>query len=256
MNILFQKQFSSLIRFVKPSDDHSVICLEQISETITSPRYHIVDLRSFKLNAENVSVKNSKTLVLKSVTSTHLILNEYHNGKNPDHATAIAYDYKRKRIEWEKENFRILEVNGELIKAPHEHFENRLSYWDVKTGQKIEASEEKNIQSNKTESFPLLYPENSEHFGSFSKFIHEKKGHKPTICCEYLEVGKLMILSYYYFENKTLTNVLLIANSDGEILDTINLGKNLKGIGKDTFFVLENKLIFISNKNTLNIYEV
>lgn len=256
MNILFQKQFSSLIRIVKPSDDYTVICLEQISESIPSPQYHIVDLRTFKLNAENISVKNSKTLVLKSVTDTHLILNEYHNGKNPDHATAIAYDYKTKKIEWEKQNFRILEVNGELIKAPHKHFENRFSYWNVKTGQIIEESKEKKIQTNKTESFPLLYPENSEHFGSFSKFISEKTGQNPTICCEYLEVEKIMILSYYYLKNKTLTNVLLIANSKGDILVTINLGENLKGIGKDTFFVIENKLIFISNKNTLNIYEV
>ncbi len=256
MNILFQKQFSSLIRFVKPSDDHTVICLEQISESLPSPQYHVVDLQSFTLNAENISVKNSKTLVLKSITSSHLILNEYHNGKNPDHATAMVYDYKRKIIEWEKENFRILEINGEVIKSPHQHFENRFSYWNVKTGQIIDEPATTNLKSNKTESFPLLYPENSEHFGSFSKFINEKTGHVPAICCEYLEVEKLMILSYYFFENKTLTNVLLIANSDGEILDTINLGENLKGIGKDTFFVLENKLVFISNKNTLNIYEV
>jgi len=65
-----------------------------------------------------------------------------------------------------------------------------------------------------------------------------------------------MILSYYFHKNKTLGNVLLVANSEGEVLCTINLGENLKGIGKDTFFVLENKLVFISNKNTLNIYEV
>ena len=57
-------------------------------------------------------------------------------------------------------------------------------------------------------------------------------------------------------EKEALNNSLIVLDPHGQTIESIKLGKNLKGIGKDTFFAIENRLIFISHKNTLNIYEV
>ena len=81
-----------------------------------------------------IEVKKSKTMVLKSIFDSFLVLNEYANGQNPDKATAIVFDYQKKKIKWQKENFAISEINGSLLKAPNQHFENSFSYWDIESG--------------------------------------------------------------------------------------------------------------------------
>ena len=254
-SILVQK-FSGIIRSIKLTKDQSLLCIENVQEKSSIPSYSIINLKETKLLESNIVVKPSKTIVLKAIVGNLLILNEYSNGQNPDKAKAIVYDYNNKKIKWEKDDFKIIDINGKLIKSPHQYFEGRHSYWDIESGSIVESVENENPKTNKNQYFPLCYPETNEHFSQFVHFISGQKNHIPRISCEYLEINNKIIISYYYMENEALSNSLIVLDSHGQTVESINLGKNLKGIGKDTFFAIENQLIFISHKNILNIYEV
>jgi hypothetical protein len=216
----------------------------------------VVDLANLSIVVMEIEVKKSKTMVLKSIFDSFLVLNEYANGQNPDKATAIVFDYQKKKIKWQKENFAISEINGSLLKAPNQHFENRFSYWDIESGSIIENPEENFSVPDNDLYFPQCYPENNEHFTWFVEVISRLTQHLACLSCEYLELKDKMVISYYYNEKDALNNSLIVLDNKGQIIESIKLGKNLNGIGKDTFFVIENRLIFISHKNTLNIYEI
>jgi len=252
---LIQK-FSGIIRSIKISEDQSLLCIENVEAESSIPYYNIVDFNKVKLLDSNIDVKPSKTLVLKTIVDNFLVLYEYSNGQNPDKAKAIVYDYKSKKIKWEKEDFNIIDIKGRLIKSPHQYFEGRYSYWNIESGSIVESEENEKPETNKNQHFPLCYPETNEHFSWFAKVISGQNKHLPRISCEYLELNDKIIISYYYMEKEALNNSLIVLDSHGQIIESINLGENLKGIGKDTFFAIENRLIFISHKNTLNIYEV
>ncbi len=256
MALLLSSTLPGIIRSIKSTTNNELLCLEFVVPGDGVPHYQIIDLEKKEILQEKLSIKPSKTLVLKAITSDRLLLNEYSDGKNPDHAAAISFDFYRREIAWEKADFQVLEVVGNHLKAPHPHFENRFSYWDIKNG--VVVDDEKKVTGvlNKKESFPFFYPENSKHFKWFEQHIANLTGHEARICCEYMELDAALVISYYYMEGKGLTNELLILNRKGEIKEQINLGKNLQGIGKDTFFALENKIICITHKTTLNIYEV
>ncbi|MFT7162332.1 MAG: hypothetical protein ACI9GZ_003522 [Bacteroidia bacterium] len=256
MKLQLAQKFSGIIRSIKTTEDQSLLCIENVKEESSIPNYNIIDLNKTKLLESNIAVKPSKTLVLKTIVDNFLVLNEYSNGQNPDKARAIVYDYKNKRINWEKENFNIIDIKGKLIKSPHQYFEGRYSYWDIESGSIVESDENENLKTEKNEYFPLCYPETNEYFSWFAKVISGQKKHMPRISCEYLELNDKIIISYYYMEKEALNNSLIVLDSYGQTIESIKLGENLKGIGKDTFFAIENHLIFISYKNTLNIYEV
>lgn len=248
--------FSGIIRSIKVSEDQQLLCIENIEEERSIPYYNIVDLGETKLVESKCVVKQSKTLVLKTIVDDFIVLIEYSNGQNPDQADIIVYDYKNKRIKWEKENFKIIDIEGKLVKSPHQYFEGRYSYWDIESGSIVESTENENLKTNKNQHFPLCYPETNEHFSWFAKVISEQTEHIPRIICEYLELNNKMIISYYYKEKEAMNNSLIVLDNKGQKIESIKLGENLKGIGKDTFFAMENRLIFISHKNILNIYEV
>lgn len=256
MKLQLAQTFSGIIRSIKLSEDHRLLCIENIEEESSIPFYSIVDLKSSKLVEHNIRVKPSKTIVLKAIVDNLLVFNEYSNGQNPDKANAIVYDYKRKKINWEKENFNILDINGRFIKSPHQYFETSYTYWDIESGSVVDSPENKELETNKNQYFPLCYPESNKHFSWFTKVISKLNQHIPRISCEYLELNDKIVISYYYMDKDALNNSLIVLDNHGQIIESIKLGKNLKGIGKDTFFAMENLLIFISHKNILNIYEV
>ncbi|MEQ9285984.1 MAG: hypothetical protein RIG77_03695 [Cyclobacteriaceae bacterium] len=255
-NPILQLQLPGIVRSLKTSEGQNLLCIEHVDVQSSIPHYDVFDLEKGLSVAGHISPKKNRNLVLKAITDRYIILNEYHDGQNPDKATVIVFDFERKTIVWEKENFVALEVTNGTIRAPHPHFENRFSHWDIENGLIVEEPEKTMRTTNKSEYFPLFYPDTSEHFVWFVKHIAEATGHQAVVCCEYLELTSIIVISYYFQEDQGLTNNLLILNLDGTTRELINLGKNLKGIGKDTFFAIEKKLIFISDKNMLNVYEV
>ncbi len=104
-------------------------------------------------------------------------------------------------------------------------------------------------------SYASAYPEESEYFQWFVQYF----ANLDIIPCkqiEYLKIKAQILISYYKESQKELTNSLAILDESGDILENILLEEQLTGIGKDTFFVFRNKAIFVTQKSTLNIYDL
>jgi hypothetical protein len=53
-----------------------------------------------------------------------------------------------------------------------------------------------------------------------------------------------------------LANYLIVLTADGDVVMNEKAGENLKGIGIDTFFLLEGSLFFVKNKCELVRYKL
>ncbi|MFY0653263.1 MAG: DUF4905 domain-containing protein [Cyclobacteriaceae bacterium] len=256
MPLLYSQQFGNVIRSLKLSSNQKLLCIESTHDKNAIPSYSVYNLETNKLLTNSQEVKGSNTIVIKHIHENILLLNEYDNNKNPDDSTVIAFDYINNSIAWESQQIKIIDVTGGYIRAPHPNFPQRISHVDIKTGLIVDLEEEGSEPLNKKTKLPLMYSESSEYFDYFKKYIQDQSGNSAVICCEYLESNTNMIISYYTQKGQTLSNYLMVAEKEGRVTEQIKLGENLQGIGKDTFFALEENLFFITNKNTLNIYEL
>ena len=230
------------------------MCIESIGEN-SIPSYTVLEFGGLKFQLENVSPKESKRLTLKEIHENYLILLEYEEGKNPDVSNLIVFDTAKRIVAWERKDVKNVEVGRSAIKVPHQYLTKRIEHLDIGSGQPMELSGE--FTNNRPDILlPAFYSAENEYFSTFTEFIQTHTNDQAILCCEYLEINSGMILSYYAKSNRSVDNNLLIMSNEGQLNELINIGKNLTGIGKDTFFVFDKYLIFISFKNTLNIYEI
>jgi hypothetical protein len=96
--------------------------------------------------------------------------------------------------------------------------------------------------------YSFYYPQEHAYFATVGAFLNQFMHIQPVHGCEYLEHQGAIIISYYIYEEKSLSNYLLAMNQAQEVLLHDKIGSQLDGLGVDTFFVVRNRLIFIKEK--------
>lgn len=101
--------------------------------------------------------------------------------------------------------------------------------------------------------YPVHYAQESEYFNLLCQFVLSRSGRQVVGAIDYLEVGNFLILSYYEaVAAGKWKNVLgIYAATDGALLQEEVLNNSVKGLGTGSFFVMNNTLLFITEKNTL-----
>lgn len=218
----------------------------------------------FLINLELMQVVESFTLseeqfgcTLKSFDQNRLVLVKYSTEYNPDRYDVFIHSWQEfSNPLVHLSNTQILDAGIGWIQIPHPHFENRKLYFDTKEGAQVSEkpiSEQPNVTNEIR--YPTTYHEHNEYFSWFEKFF-SKLEVTPLRQVEHIESIGITFLSYYFLEKGKLSNELIFINSEGNLLDRFVLEQDLQGVGRDTFFVLNQKIFFITNQKTLNIYEI
>ncbi|MEP1097213.1 MAG: hypothetical protein ABJG78_19010 [Cyclobacteriaceae bacterium] len=98
---------------------------------------------------------------------------------------------------------------------------------------------------------PSVYEPGSEYF----KIVGDFLGLELGCSCEYLEWSDKIILSYYLRSGKVFDRHLLVLHKDKKVLKELQ-DVEMKGFASGAFFVLNNKLFFVKNRNEIFIYSV
>ncbi|WP_158267425.1 DUF4905 domain-containing protein [Adhaeribacter arboris] len=107
-------------------------------------------------------------------------------------------------------------------------------------------------------NYPVHYPATSEHFALLSQFIFSHSERQGQGAIDYLETEKYLILGYNEVVAKgKWQNILgVYSATEGTLLLEEVLTASASGLVRDTFFVINNTLLFIKAKNTLVGYFV
>lgn len=97
--------------------------------------------------------------------------------------------------------------------------------------------------------YPEVYEHGSDYFSTVSKFLLLEL----PVSCEYLEWQDKIIISYYLRSANGFDRYLLLLEN-GEKKWKLKQDEEMKGFSSGAFFVFENQLIFIKDRNEVCVY--
>jgi len=215
-----------------------------------------IDFAKSKLLWDNFQLAEKWWVGVSALSGGVVYFYQYADEQYPQPKDIWVVDLKRKKQVWNKSDY-IFEAIGQ----------DNLLVFQIEEGKKMyHVLNPKNCKPLKVvpDSFqplfpnwqlPFVYQEEDNHFLTLAKFIEQKTGKKPIRQINYFEHQTHFIISYYHTKKTGLEHKLSVYDQSGALtFDTI-LDKELKAISDSSFFILNNYLIFVENKNTLFVYQ-
>jgi len=253
LNFNYSHTFDGVIWNIITAGDEKVLFLE-----VRNQERRQVSFSSL-LYTENKFLWREKKLeeqwwISLSVASRGVVVyTMYLETANPDRKAVIAYRTKDHSLLWWENDFSLQEVRGPQLHG----FSTKLSKplaLDLLTGKPIEPQSAAKT-TNQADIHPIQYTDDSGHFATVKTFLQGKLNFEPVMSLEYLEHDGLIFISYYRMENG-LANYLLVVTEEGDVVLHEKLAEQLKGIGLDTFFILDGCVFFVKNRKELVSYSI
>lgn len=191
---------------------------------------------------------------LSGVAADVALFTVYLDTNNPDKKALLAYSVDELKLLWWNNDFSVSAVEGTQILG----FTSKLGLKEQVLNLHSGKEEQRRLQAvheepGKTLYKPVQYTEGMEYFETVRTFLADRLNFLAVSALEYLETSSCIIISGY-IEEEGLANYLLVLSQQGELLLKEKLESAVKGIGLDTFFVLEGCLFFVKNKVELVSY--
>jgi hypothetical protein len=100
------------------------------------------------------------------------------------------------------------------------------------------------------------YREGDLHFKTLQAFVEKITGEVPVRAADYAEIPGFIVLSYYLYGQKGLSQYLLLTDRAGKLHLHLCLGSNLPGISEGAFLLAARFLIFIQHQTQLFVYDL
>jgi hypothetical protein len=251
LNLNFSHSFKGKIWSLNSDEQNSFLVIEERDESTMEVTFHLFDLESFSLS-QKITLEEKWWVAIVHVSKNYILFKTYRDDGNPEVKNIVCWDIKKRKEAWTSTDFKNIEVaNNQILSRD----EDELKYYDLQTGNVtgIKSTKIKVLESKITK--PVYYPVSNEYFSLISRFIDEVLNETIVVGAEYMEGNGFIAISYYTKESK-LANKLLVVDMKREILLHKTLGKEISGIGQDTFFIQDNNLIFAVEKTDFFIYQL
>jgi hypothetical protein len=233
----------------------NMLFIEVRNESQKQVSFFGIDLDTKTWLFEDVTFEEPWWVSLGEVSENVILFKLYTDTSNPDKKSVIAYDFIEKKMIWWRNNYAVSGVHDGVVLGSEAALGMKFLALSLQDGQPLENA----IISQPKENFlvrkPLQYFQDTSHFETVKSFIQSQFGMLPLSVIEYLEVGRLVCISFYTGEQE-LANYLIVLKATGEVILNERIGEQLKGIGIGTFFLLPGYLIFAKNKRELVSYKM
>lgn len=190
---------------------------------------------------------------LSYATNHTLLIQQFDGMVNPDKRVWMAVDVASFEVLWEKDDLHVAALMNDRI---YGHTKGNPVQIDLRTGKAHEVGKDyERPQEIQNLVRPFQYLEGTAHFDTVRNFLENSMNGKIVGGIEYREWDGLVFISYYVQE-QGLANYLMVVREDGKLLLSEKLDDSLKGLGADTFFILQGCLFYIRNKRELISYQL
>jgi len=191
---------------------------------------------------------------LSAVSDDVVLYTLYVETNNPDKKAILAFTLQDHKMIWWNNDFSLISVSQDHVLG----YASKLSkevVLDLYSGKPL-TTQVINPPESKTDLVrPFQYHDQTAHFSTVQTFLTSKLNLSPVIALEYLEHESLIFISYNVTENG-LVNYLVVLSGSGDVLLHEKLDEPQKGIGLDTFFILNGCLFFVKNRRELVSYSI
>lgn len=189
---------------------------------------------------------------ISAMVGDRAVLHIYEDDQRPERKSLWLWNTRTDRIILELEDSTLVSSSPAGFTIRQGDVLDHLD-WDGKKIQSLPPTKTVDADTTKCH-YPFQYQSEEAELDTIRTFIAQAVNVSIVADVEYLEYEGLVFISYYIEEAKMLDNYLLISDLDGTIHMNKKINANATGTGRDTFFIFEHKLIFISNRNRLYVY--
>jgi hypothetical protein len=191
-----------------------------------------------------------------AICSSIALFTIYMDTNNPDKKGILAYSIRDLELKWWKNDFSISELGENSVKGFASKFGLKEVVFDVHSGEPMDVQNFVRGAPVPTLQKPVQYSAGQDHFATVQAFLADRLNFPAVSSLEYLESCNCVFISCYSVEDDGLANYLFVLSVEGNVLLKEKLDGSLKGIGLDTFFILEGCVIFVRNRNELISYNI
>lgn len=184
------------------------------------------------------------------------IFTVYMDTNNPDKKGIVVYSTQDLALLWWNNDFSLSGTGADHVQG----FTSKLGLKEValdrRTGQVRDVSSLEESSDRKFLEKPVQYTAGSAHFETVRSFLADRLNFQAVSALEYLESGDRILISCYTQEEDGLANYLFVLSAEGNVLLKEKLDAGIKGIGMDTFFILNGCVIFVRKRVELVSYKL
>ncbi len=250
----FSHVFNGILWNSVVSEDNHVLVLEIRDSALKQVSFSALNVKENSWLWQNKMSEEPWWVNLNSVSSGKILLTMYTETNNPDKKGVLVYVLTNFTLSWWKNDFSLLSVSNGLVFGMSSTHGSREVTLDLQSGKEVKEGE-----NTSSTTFGVLRPqqyhEGSEYFNTVKIFLKKKLNLLAVSSLEYLEHNGLIFISFYR-QGEGLVNDLIVLSAMGNIVLQEKMSDHLKGIGWDTFFILNGCVFFVRNKVELVSYKI
>ncbi|UII27275.1 DUF4905 domain-containing protein [Fulvivirga maritima] len=253
LNLNFSYLFEGKVWNIISSSDQSLLIEVRHPDQFVV-EYSLLDLNKEAFVFEGLRFEENWWISAAHIHNDNALFYTYGGKDNPDYKDFFSYSISAEKVIWTQEDVRLLKAVNDRLLFEIKGKEEQLTLGLV-SGNEV-GSIVDDEHRNKSIVQPFYYQQNTKHFETVHKFIQKKWQIESEKGVHYFENETFVIISYYYAENKGLTNNLVVMDRQGNLLLQEVIGKDLPGIADDTFFIYDDQLIFVKENSELFVYQL
>lgn len=253
----FSRTFEGIVWNIVKVPGREILILEIREEAARQVSFSAFHYQEGAFLWQELQLEESWWVSVVAASQEVVLFQTFNDMQDPQRKTLSAMHLDTKKMLWERTDFSFHRIVNRLIEGIAGIEEPEPAALGLETGERVETGKNDRAKNEiSVVALPFQYLEGSAYFETIKSFLREKMDTDVAGGAEYLELHGLIFVSYYVREDTGLVNYLLVIDERGELLLKEKLGEALKGLGMETFFVLEGCLFFVRHRRELLSYKI
>ncbi|MGW8123745.1 DUF4905 domain-containing protein [Roseivirga echinicomitans] len=254
LHIQFSEVFLTDIWETALSNDQLLISCRNGDEMEAT--FSLFDLNSHKFGWKALGFDENWWVTVYAFVDNIIVFQIFNDTQNIDERSVFGFDIHTQEALWSVDNINVRGIRGYLLSLKPSAEEGELFSIDIRDGSEVLGTEQDFSTKNMSGKLilPFHYTGDSPYFSTVVNFMKQFANVDLVGACDYLEYEGLIFISAHEKVEQNLTNTLYAFNEAGELMLTEVLAQQSKGLASDTFYIVNEQLIFVQEKREIKCY--
>ena len=218
--------------------------------------FSLYDLQQHNFLWKSISFDESWWVSIYTFVDSIIVFQIFNDSQNIEARSLFGFEITKMEAVWSVDNVNVLGLSGQMLKLKSQEAENEFFNINITTGEEIELDSEKIDKENVSNGIilPFHYTEENPYFQTVKQFLAEFADLKLVGACDYLEYNGLILISAHEKLEQNLSNTLYVFDETGNLVLKETLAEQSKGLASDTFYIVNEQLIFVKEKREIKGY--
>ena len=256
LHLNFSRRFKGIIWNTVVSGEDKVLLIEVRNAEEKRVRFSAFNYEKGQFLWTDRELEESWWVNATSIIGGMVFFTIYLDTNNPDKKGVLAYSLNNLELVWWNNDFTIGEITSAGLKGYSGKFGIKELVLGIADGREVGAGSGATLIANPVKK-PVQYVEGTQYFDTVKNFLVKQLNLDPVSALEYMETDQCFLVSCYCrVDENLLANFLFVFSKAGKLLLNERLDTSLKGIGLDTFFVVDDLLFFVKDKVELLSFRI